>query len=160
RFAEAEALTPITEGAIARAGAPPRLLAALHHRMGAVLEAKGDYPGALARYVAELGSAIDDAGWFSRPVSMALNDLAGVESQLGRQAPARVTSEQAIRVVETIAGPDHPWLASALATSANAASSLGENEPAAQALTRAIAIRERVYGSENEQLGIDLTNLA
>src|SRR5262249_52897351 len=148
------------EGAFARAGHPPRLLAALHHRMGAVLEAKGDYPGALARYVAELGFAINEVGWFSRPVSMALNDLASAETALGRHAAARATSEQAVRVVETIVGPDHPWLATPLASAANAASSLGEYEPAAQALSRAIAILERAYGPEHEHVGVELTDLA
>lgn len=160
RFAEALALAQVAESVIDRVRDPPHLMNRLTHPLGAVLEAKGDLTGALAQYVAELGFAVRDTGWPSRPVGIAFDDLAHVEIAFGDDRAQRSAADQAVRVMEATVGPEHPWVAVPIATSAIAAEANSDFEPAAAGLLRAIAIEERAFGPGQGNVAIYLMHLA
>src|SRR5262249_18750080 len=129
RKAEAQALVPVAEGAIARSGNKATDLAQLELGEGRMLYGLGDYAAALdhlerALVLAEKGNVE------SLQIASLLNNLGVALDSQGRYDEAKRTDERALAIDERELGPDHLFVASPLNNLATVELKLGDYDAA------------------------------
>jgi eukaryotic-like serine/threonine-protein kinase len=139
-------------------GAENLRLAAVHNNLALVLERKGE----LAEAASLLGKAADiyrAAGSLDR-LGIALLNLAGIESSMGRQDVAVARGLEALELLEQVFGPEHSHLGSALTVVGDALCDRGDCAAALPYFERSLAIRESTLGREHPSLAFSLFGLA
>ncbi|HXB73651.1 MAG TPA: tetratricopeptide repeat protein [Candidatus Acidoferrales bacterium] len=95
-----------------------------------------------------------------RDVGIALNNLAFVRRKEKQNVESRRLLEQALAVIESDSGPDHPLLARVHNNLGDTYAALGLRDLADAAYRRSIQISEAQLGPEHPQFGIMLHNYA
>ena len=90
----------------------------------------------------------------------ALNSLGIVEDRLGEHARALDDYRQALALLDSMLGPEHPRHAMVLGNIANAYLALGRHEEAVSAAKRALAIDRASFGPEHPSSVNALVNVA
>ncbi len=91
---------------------------------------------------------------------IALRNLAGVLGEQGKQPEAAAVARQAVKLAETLLGPDHLDLAETLSQLALTLHFIGDDVEARTIAGRALAIKERVRGPDHVSLSSTIMVLA
>jgi tetratricopeptide (TPR) repeat protein len=133
---------------------------------------RGAYPGDLytnhfswpqcARldpHVAALTARCDELALENDDIAWLLDRRASYHEKLGNYLSARDLFDQALRVSESLHGPDHTGIATRLSNLGNALSGLGDYAGAKAALERALRINEAALGPDHPGVATCLSNL-
>jgi tetratricopeptide (TPR) repeat protein len=160
KHADALALRPVVEAAIARAGDAPLLRASYLNDSGVVLmldgklaEAKAAHEEALAIRTRELGADALFTAWSH-------DGLGNTLVYLGDYAGGRTHLERSLAINEQIFGKDHPEVGGRLGNLANALASMNDRDGARALWTRNIDLVEKANGPDANGTVIPRINLA
>jgi tetratricopeptide (TPR) repeat protein len=143
--AEALALLPAAEAAVARAGEGAELVAHLRNAEGVVRQALGDHAGAERAHTEALGALARAARPDLDLLAKNLNNLSGALGRQGKVAEARQALERAIAITVELLGPEHPNVGVMHANlGVLLLESFGDPLAAGRRLERARAILERL----------------
>jgi tetratricopeptide (TPR) repeat protein len=140
-------------------GAAPPAAAELAQRCASYLHARGEYAAAeqLGRRALEIREGQPEPDLDA--IASALNNLAVLYMDLGRNAEAEPLYRRALEIREARNGIDHPTVAGTLGNLAIACMELGRLEEAEQLNLRALAIRERAFTPDHLEVAWSLTGL-
>jgi eukaryotic-like serine/threonine-protein kinase len=157
RPAEALALRPFAEAALARAGAGDADSGAWENSLGLLLIQLGRYDE--ARVELERAVALRERAFGPDHIEVArsVNNLGIVAESQGRLDDARAYDERALHIFETTLGPSHPYVSSALVNLALVCMRTGRLDEASLLLTRALAVREGALGPDHPEVTYPLT---
>jgi transcriptional regulator with XRE-family HTH domain/tetratricopeptide (TPR) repeat protein len=119
---------------------------------GTIMGAPQDWPRwrQLLPHVLAATTYQDDTALTNPEASAWLLDRAATYLRvLGQLATAQPLYERALRITETVYGPDHPTVATTLNNLASALRDLGKPDQAQPLLERALRITETVYGPDH-----------
>jgi serine/threonine-protein kinase len=160
RVGEARALVPVAEGALLRAGNPPRDQAALSYVRAVVednarnsAEARRLHEEALALRERSLGP--DDAEVYRSLVGLGI-----LLQRSGAYDEARARFERALDLCARTVGPSHPFSMFVLVNLASVELDQGRFGASLAHGTRALAIGLETYGPDHPYLAAVLTNVA
>ncbi|MBE7453259.1 MAG: serine/threonine protein kinase [Kofleriaceae bacterium] len=144
RLADAAALAPVAEAAVARAGADPSLRFHLHHTLASHAMASEDADRALS-HLAQAESFADE------PTNRATIVQLRARVELTRAGPqaALPIVDQAVAAYEEAHGPRHPLTARVVEFRTQLHTMLGDFEAAEAGARRALADLEAVHGPDS-----------
>ncbi|MBX7084753.1 MAG: tetratricopeptide repeat protein, partial [Nannocystaceae bacterium] len=135
--------------------------ASIMNNEGAMLRARGDPQGALARYEQVLALRREVAGAApDASVAAALNNVGLALDDLSRHDEAIAALRESLAIRRTVLGPDHPEVAEGLANLSKALVAAGNDDEGERELLAAIALRERIFGPEHVSIARALVNLS
>jgi tetratricopeptide (TPR) repeat protein len=130
----------VAESATLRAGDAARHRANLATNLGALAEARADWPEAVRQHEIALAIARDELGAPPIGVGVGQMNYCTVLRQAARHAEAQAACDAALEVLESHLGPEHPYVASVLHALATNLADQGEHAAARAPVERAIAI--------------------
>jgi tetratricopeptide (TPR) repeat protein len=142
-------LLPFAEALIARAGAPPLVLAELVNATGTIYMYQGNYDQALTAYQRALELRRQAVGDDNPLIAFALANIALVRTSQGDLAGAIDANREALERMERLLGSDHPRVGQLLTNLGIALyqqHKLGESQAA---LERSLAIARATSGSDH-----------
>ena len=133
-------------------------IAGVYNNLALALEMKEQLDEAAA--LLERAAAIYRKAGSRDRLGLALLNLAGLSSELGRKDQAIAQAREAIQVVEEVFGPDHSHLASAYAVLGEVLCDRGDCAAARAPFERSLAIRRKSLGARHPSLSFSLAGLA
>jgi serine/threonine-protein kinase len=159
RFADALALRPVAETAVARAGGGPSDGARLLSTLGAVLNGQGSYAEAVACDQQALATFEKILGPEHLTVATLLADLGQVLNNQDRLDEARKVGERSLAIREKVLGPAHPEVGMALNNLGNLLNHHGKYEESRPYVERALDIFEKALGPDHPNTALALGTL-
>ena len=153
-LAGAQALLPVADTALRRAGDPRDLRHMFENAAGTLAARRGDFAEARARFDASMrtaGNALERA--------QAASNLGNVIWQTEGPAAALPTLRTALAGTQEARGAGHPDTADALYRLGACANAAGQASEARPLLERALAIQVRAWGEQNLEVALTLEAL-
>src|SRR5262249_25106601 len=142
----AEALATVKE----TDGSADALRAAVHNNLGGLRYYRGNYRESLEAYRTAL--ALFRARGSDADVAKVLNNMGPIQVEMGDPRGAREDLLQALKLKESLFGPDDPRTASTVENLAAADDALGERQRAVTLHARAAAIYRKKLGPRHPKL--------
>jgi serine/threonine-protein kinase len=160
RYADALALRPAAEAAVARIGEGAGASGLVIKTLGMLLVAKGEYAEGI-RYLERAVAAIERASGPDHPqVASALLSLGSALDDVERYEDARKRYERALAIFEKNFGPEHPRVGGALNNLGQVLREMEKLDEAWACIERALAIDEKALGPEHPDVAMIVTSLA
>jgi tetratricopeptide (TPR) repeat protein/predicted Ser/Thr protein kinase len=160
KFERAEFAAHMAAAAIENLGGNDELALQLMNYEALILETKGQLEPAKKKYLDVIAAREAKHQQDSWQISMALNDLGGVERKLGDFAAARTHHERALAIRKRVFGDAHPYVFSSLNNLGNVAWSAKDYAQAETWFRAALAVGDDVFPPNHPQKALALANLA
>lgn len=145
---------------VGRVGSPPEKRAVLEGATGSVLNAKGEYPEALAHYEAALQIRSELPDGAELGLVATLVGLGNVAKNMGRYDRSIDYHRRALDIVRRALGDDHPRAATAHNNLGIALRDDGQLELARGHYESALRIQEASLGGDHLHVGLTVNNVA
>jgi len=161
KFDRADFAVSMAAAAIEKLGGNPELHSQLVNYEALILETKGKGEAAKAKYLEALAERDKiDNGHDTWQLSIVLNDLGGIERQLGDYAASRSHHERALAIRRKLFGERHPYVVSSLINLGNVAWSKHDYPAAEARFKEALTVADDVFPENHPQRALAIANLA